>query len=121
MYGKSIAVDLHNCNVSLFNRRDLKKFVKALCVYIDMTPAKLVWWDYGADEQSKAEAPPHLKGVSMVQFIETSTIVIHTLDDLKAAYVDLFSCGGFDGEAAARFMAEYFEGDIVTFNEVVRK
>jgi len=86
-----------------------------------MIPAKLVWWDYGGDEQSKAEAPPHLKGVSMVQFIETSTIVIHTLDDLKAVYLDLFSCGEFDGKAAAQFVADYFEGDIVTFNEVGRK
>jgi len=121
VYGKSISIDLHNCDISLFNRRDLQKFVKLLCVEIDMVRAKLVWWDYGTDEKSKAEAPAHLKGVSMVQFIETSTIVVHTLDDLKAVYVDLFSCGEYDGQKAADFIAEYFKGEIVTFSEVVRK
>ena len=121
MYGKSISIDLHNCNSDLFNRRDLRRFVKALCVEIGMTPAKLVWWDYGADEQSKAKAPPHLKGVSMVQFIETSTIVVHTLDDLKAVYIDLFSCGEFSGLRAAQFISNYFQGNMVTLNEVIRK
>jgi hypothetical protein len=103
MYGKSISIDLHNCNVDLFNRRDLRKFVKALCVEINMIPAKLVWWDYGTDDEGKAKAPPHLKGVSMVQFI------------------DLFSCGDFDAEQVVWFVEDYFEGNSVNSETMDRK
>ena len=121
MYGKSISIDLHNCDVSLFNRRDLRKFVKALCIEIDMIRAKLVFWDWKYYPWLKRKAPPHLKGSSLVQFIQTSNVTVHALDDLKAVYVDLFSCGEYDSKKAADFIAEYFKGEIVTFNEVIRK
>jgi len=120
-YGKSVSMDVHGCNVGLFNRRDLRKFVKALCVEIDMIPAQLHWWDYGADEVEKAKAPPHLKGVSVVQFIETSTIVVHTLDDLEVVYLDLFSCGDFESSEVIKFTENYFQGKVVNTQTMERK
>ncbi len=120
-YGKSVSIDLHNCDPSLFNRRDLRKFVKALCAEIDMVAAKLVWWDYGADDEEKAKAPAHLKGVSMVQFIETSTIVVHTLDDLRAIYFDIFSCKDFDSDKVIKFVENYFHGKCVNSQSMERK
>ena len=120
-YGKSVSIDLHGCNADFFTRKYLRNFVKALCVEIDMTPAKLVWWDYGTDDEAKAEAPAHLKGVSLVQFIETSTIVVHTLDDLGAVYLDLFSCKDFNTLKVGQFAKDYFQGEVVTLNTVERK
>lgn len=119
-YGKSISVDLHNCNSSLFNRRDLRKFVKALCVEISMNPAKLVFWDFKYCPWLKHKAASHLKGTSLVQFIQTSSVTIHALDDLKAVYIDLFSCKEYDSNKVVEFSANYFNGEVVTLNEVVR-
>ena len=55
-----------------------------------------------AEEQ---QTSPKTKGTSAVQFILTSTIVIHTLDLMNAVYVNVFSCKEFDTEKAAAFTA----------------
>lgn len=44
-----------------------------------------------------------------MQFILTSTIVVHTLDELKAVYVNVFLCKEFDVDAAADFAVKYFK------------
>ena len=45
-YGKEIILDLHNCNVSRFNRVDIRNFCKLLCKEIGMKRSRLFWWDY---------------------------------------------------------------------------
>ena len=119
-YGQSLILDLGDCDPSLFTRRHLKRFARALCTVIDMTPAKLVFWDYRYSPLAKRKAPPHLKGVSLVQFIETSTIVIHTLDDLRAVYIDLFSCAEFHSEIVLHFSADWFHGKVVNSHKMDR-
>ncbi|MDP7601621.1 MAG: S-adenosylmethionine decarboxylase, partial [Rhodospirillales bacterium] len=47
-------------------------------------------------------------GTSAVQFILTSTIVIHTLDQLKAIYINIFSCKVYDPKVAEDFTVEWF-------------
>lgn len=81
----------------------------------------LHWWDYKGYPEEKKKAPPHLKGTSVVQFIQTSTIVIHTLDDLRTAHINIFSCKDFNTDDAADFTAGYFGGKIVTKKVVIRK
>ena len=61
------------------------------------------------------------KGTSAVQFILTSTIVIHTLDLMEAAYVNVFSCKEFDADEAAQFTAKWFGATDWTTNIVVRR
>ncbi len=121
MYGKSISIDLHNCDASLFTRKHLKRFVKELCNYIDMIPSKRVWWDYKWHPVAKRNAPPHLKGISLVQFIQTSTIVIHTLDDLRAVYIDMFSCKDFSPTKVLEFCEVWFNGTCLNKQSMVRK
>ena len=121
MYGKSLALDIHNCDVSKFNREDIEAYLVELCDdVIDMERAELEWWDYEDEPEEYAKAPAHLKGVSCVQFIMTSTIVIHSLEDLGKMFIDIFSCKDFDGEATAKFTSEYFGGGIKNKTEVVR-
>lgn len=120
-YGKSLSLDLHDCDPALFNRRDLKKFVRDLCTCIDMTPAKLVFWDYRYSPFAKRSAPPHLKGTSLVQFIETSTITIHTLDDLRAVYIDLFSCKDFNAAVVITFARAWFGGQWVVNSSITER
>jgi len=108
-YGKELILDLHGCNVSTFNRNSLRGYFKAICQEIDMTRCKLVFWDdVGVSEEEK-QTSPHTKGTSAVQFILTSSIVIHTLDLLGAVYVNIFSCKDFDADKARQFTKEWFE------------
>ena len=114
-YGKELILDLHNCNSEKFNRKDIAQYFKILCdEKINMERCDLHWWDYEDEEQEVYDnAPAHLKGTSAVQFIQTSDIVIHTLDDLKRVYVNIFSCKDFDSVVAREFTEETFEGKTV--------
>src|SRR6185437_13976833 len=97
-YGKELIIDLHDCDSSTFNRNSLKQFFVQLSRLIDMKRAKLTWWDDYNVPLEECQTEPHLKGTSAVQFIMTSNITIHTLDILRAVYINLFSCKEFDAQ-----------------------
>jgi S-adenosylmethionine/arginine decarboxylase-like enzyme len=101
-YGVELVLDLHGCDVSTFTRESLTRYFVEVCDKIDMTRhGEPMFWHDDSDV-------PHLKGVSAVQFIETSNIVVHALALLEAVYVNLFSCKEFDPKMAEEFTARYF-------------
>ena len=107
-YGFELIIDLHGCDVSTFNRESLDGYFEKLCRAIDMQKCERYWWDdVGVSEEDK-QTSPHTKGTSAVQFILTSTIVIHTLDLLNAAYINIFSCREYDKEVSERITKEWF-------------
>ena len=107
-YGFELILDLHDCNVSKFNRTSLRKYFIKLCKAIDMKRCDLHFWDdYGVPAQEK-QSLPHTKGTSAVQFILTSNITIHTLDMLKAVYINIFSCKEYDKKVAEKITKEWF-------------
>ena len=121
-YGKELILDIHNCDVSKFNRRDIERYIGVLCNdIIDMEREDLYWWDYEDDANGYKEAPSHLKGTSCVQFILTSTIVIHSLVDLKKIFINIFSCKDFSVEKAASFTEGYFGGKVKTYEVITRQ
>lgn len=119
-YGKSLILDIHDCDISKFNRKDIRVFFKLLCKKIEMKRGPLHFWDFQGRPEEKEKVPPHLKGTSACQFIYTSNIIIHALDDLKCVYIDLFSCKDFDENIVAEFVIEYFGGKVITQETHVR-
>ena len=111
-YGKELILDLHGCSTP-FDRKSIKKYLTELCDKIDMTMEDLHFWDYDGDPDGYKNAPPHLKGISVVQFIRTSSIVLHTLDDLKKVFINVFSCKDFDELEVETFTRNYFGGEVV--------
>ena len=107
-YGKELIIDLHKCDSSTFNRKSIKNYFIELCDLIEMERCKLSWWDDHGVPTEEKQSEPHLKGTTAVQFILTSNIVIHTLDDLRRVYVNVFSCREFSAGAAVGFTSEYF-------------
>ena len=107
-YGKELILDLHDCDVSTFNRESLRKYFAKLCKAIDMQRCELHFWDDEGVTPEERQTSPHTKGTSAVQFILTSTIVIHTLDLMKAVYVNIFSCKPFDEKVAEQLTREWF-------------
>ena len=112
MYGKELMLDLHNCDPDTFTRASIKIFLIGVCEKIDMVRGPLHFWDYDDMEEEKEDAPPHLKGTSAIQFIMTSNIVIHTLDDLKAVYLNVFSCKDFVPDDVIALAKEWFHGTV---------
>jgi len=121
-YGKELILDLHEVqNIHLFNRKDLKKFLIELCNLIDMHREDLHFWDYIGYENDYKKAPIHLRGTSVIQFISTSNITIHTLNEMKRIYINIFSCKDFNSTITRKFCKDYFEGKVVTSQTIRRK
>ena len=93
-YGHELVVDLHCCNPERFTREDVGRFMRELCVLIDMKPKDLYFWDID-DPTELATVPDHLPGLTAVQFILTSSITLHTSNKLGAVYLNIFSCKDF--------------------------
>jgi len=107
-YGYELIMDLHGCGVSTFNRASLDGYFEKLCKAIDMKKCERYFWDdVGLPEEEK-QTSPHTKGSSAVQFILTSSIVIHTLELLGAVYINIFSCKEFDEKVAETITKDWF-------------
>ncbi|MBP02647.1 MAG: hypothetical protein CMM25_07545 [Rhodospirillaceae bacterium] len=107
-YGIELILDLHGCDVSKFTRKSITQYFERLCVLIDMKREDLHFWDdVGVPEEDK-QTSPHTQGTSAVQFILTSSIVIHALDQLGAIYINIFSCKEYNSEVAESFSVEWF-------------
>ena len=120
-YGKELILDIHNCDSSTFTRKSIRNFFKELCDLIEMKRSRLVWWDDWGVPLEEQETERHLKGTSAVQFIETSNIVIHTLDILESVYLNIFSCKTFDANVAKEFSQEWFKGKVANSHVIERK
>lgn len=107
-YGFELIMDLHGCDLSKFNRASLDGYFEKLCKAIGMQKCERYFWDDVGVAEEEKQASPHTKGTSAVQFILTSTIVVHTLDDLNAAYVNVFSCMEFDEKVAEEITKKWF-------------
>lgn len=107
-YGHELILDLHGCDASTFNRKSIRKFFALLCKKIGMTACELYFWDDVGVAPEEQQTAPHAKGTSAVQFILTSSMVIHALDLLEAVYLNIFSCKEFDPDEATRFAVEWF-------------
>lgn len=113
-------LDLHQCDVSKFNRDDIDIFFIEVCRMTDMVRCERFWWDdvgVPADEQQTSLLT---KGTSSVQFILTSSIVIHTLDLLGKAYINIFTCKDFDPDIVEKYAEAWFGGTIAAKHFIER-
>ena len=113
-------MDLHGCDVSKFNRTSLDNYFEKLCKAIDVVKCERYFWDDVGVSPEERQTSPHTKGTSAVQFILTSNIVIHTLDELGAVYINIFSCKPFDREVAEKLTSEWFGANKCTTHFIER-
>ena len=108
-YGYELILDLHECDATTFTRESIDNYFEKLCKAIDMVQCERYWWDDIGVPQEEQQTLSHTKGTSAVQFILTSSIVIHTLDLMNAAYINIFSCKGFDHKVATEITTDWFK------------
>ncbi len=119
-YGKELIIDIHNCKTDSFIRGYLHMYCVKLCLLIKMQRGPLHFWDYKNHPEEYKKAPPHLKGTSVIQFISTSNITIHSLDDLKRVYLNIFSCKDFNVSKTLKFSQKFFRGKIINHKVLKR-
>jgi S-adenosylmethionine decarboxylase len=118
-YGKECIIDVHDCRI-IFTRESIKEFCSRFCELLKMQSEDLVFWDYEGHPEEYAAAPKHLKGISAVQFIKTSNITLHSLDEMKRLYLNIFSCKDYNAEEAKDFVQKWTDGNIVQFTVLER-
>lgn len=111
-YGKELIIDIHDCDVSKFNRKDIGLFLKSMCELIDMTPHDIHFWDDVGIPQEECQTDPKTKGTTAIQFLMESNITIHTLDLLEKVFINIFSCKNFDVVKASDFAKKFFSGKL---------
>jgi len=101
-WGRSASVDLHECDSSLLKSPEaIRTFVKQLTAILKMKrvgPTSIKRFGHG-----------NLRGYSMVQFIETSTIIAHFDEFGQRAFLDIFSCKKYNPQKVALFCKKYFQ------------
>jgi S-adenosylmethionine/arginine decarboxylase-like enzyme len=100
-WGLSSSIDLQNCDPDTIRSRDkIQAYVVALCDLIGMKR-------YG-DCQIVNFGEGRVAGYSMTQLIETSLISAHFANDTNRAYLDIFSCKGYDPGVVEAFSRGFF-------------
>jgi len=102
-YGQEVVLDLYDCDpATIRSARKLRAFVDELIALLGMKKFGRTQTPYFGLNS------PHTAGYSLLQFIETSSIVGHFSELTNAAYLNIFSCKPFDANAAARFTKKFF-------------
>ena len=103
VWGYHMSLDLAGCvREAISSKETLITFVKELVEKIDMKA-------YGEpDCVHFAEHDPGKAGYTLTQLIETSNICGHFVDATGEAYIDVFSCKGFDPEIVLQVAEKYF-------------
>lgn len=113
-WGLQTSLDLYDCNPETIRSAEkIREYVIELCDLIEMRrfgECQIV--HFGEDER--------VKGYSMIQLIETSLISGHFANLTNAAYIDVFSCKGYDPDVVARFTRSFFEADAMEIHTVKR-
>lgn len=113
-YGRELILDVHDCDVARFTQERIEKYLAHLCDEIlEMTRRELYFW-------SETTANPQTSGISAVQFIMTSSITVHALDQLGNIHVNIFSCKAFPVHSASAYTVDFFKGTLVSFRDIKR-
>ena len=102
-FGWELVLDLHDCDLEIISdENEIKRFARELCEVIDMKAFDDPMTPYFGQNQE------YTKGYSLLQFIETSSIVGHFSESTGAAYINIFSCKNYDVGEAEKFTRDFF-------------
>src|SRR2546421_8236100 len=112
-WGLSTSVDLQDCHPdTIQDRKHIEAYVIALCDLIGMKrygECQIVHFGEG-----------RVAGYSMIQLIETSLISGHFANDTNRAYLDIFSCKGYDPNIVEAFSKKFFRARSSTSSVTLR-
>ncbi len=100
-WGKSLSLDLHECDHDRLTSGELlKEFVANAVKVVNMEAHGPTYVDrFGEGD---------IEGFSAMQFIKTSSITVHLDEVGNRAFIDIFSCKDFDPQPAIDYAKEFF-------------
>jgi S-adenosylmethionine/arginine decarboxylase-like enzyme len=112
-WGMETIINLHDCNVAKLADKDyIRQFVIELCDFIKMKRyGEPIVERFGEGE---------LYGITAVQLIWTSSIVIHFSEYDGRAFFNVFSCAEYSPAETVKFCADAFEAGRYEFKTLMR-
>lgn len=102
-WGLSTMLTIHGCNHdNITSGEFIHDFMCDLVDYIDMER-------YGEPFVARF-GEGDLLGYSAIQLIHTSSITMHFSESDDRAFIDIFSCKGYDPADTAQFCEDYLDG-----------
>ena len=112
-YGKHVMVDAKSCDVDILDISIVTEFIKELVKKIDMTAhGDVIIERFGEGDDI---------GISAVQLITTSSITLHTNDQHRDLYLDVFSCKTYKEEVILEMLEDYFAPTSININVLLRR
>lgn len=112
-WGILTSIDLQDCDSDrIRDAKQIEAYVVQLCELIGMKRygiCQVVHFGEG-----------RVAGYSMVQLIETSLISGHFANDTNSAYLDIFSCKGYDPAVVEEFSKNFFGARRSTHSALLR-
>lgn len=112
-YGKHLVATASHCDDRLLDTERIAEFLLGLVDRIDMTA-------YGPPVVARFGQGIEV-GISGVQLIETSAIMVHTNDTARDMYLDVFSCKGFSEDVALAYLREAFAPESISSQILLRR
>lgn len=100
-YGKQILVDAAGCNENL-------RSIDHVSTFLAEMPGKIGMRAFGDPLVYRFGDGDEI-GLSGVQLLYSSAVVLHTNDGTGDLYLDLFSCRDYDADAVLREIQQAFE------------
>lgn len=122
-YGQELILDIHDVPAEFFTKKNLREFAEKLCDEINMRRGPFHIWgeEKQLDKAKKGEGAIKADGLSCVQFLYTSSITVHALDEIQKVFVNVFSCNKFDSKKAIKFTEDHIGGKLVESHTITRK
>ena len=117
VFGWEVNLDLYDCHpAKVRSRETIVNFIVELCdEVLEMKRFGEPWAErFGLDRAETA-------GYSVVQLIETSSVVGHFSELKNTVYLDIFSCKPYDATAVCAFCQRYFEAQRVVEHFIERR
>jgi S-adenosylmethionine/arginine decarboxylase-like enzyme len=112
-YGQHLIATCTGCNEAIQSIERMTEFLQTMADDIDMVR-------YGDPVVARFGGGIET-GISGVQLIETSAIVIHTNDAHRDMYLDVFSCKEFEEATVRRVLDDFLSPSSVTCEVFYRK
>lgn len=106
-WGYQLIMNLGDCDpLSISNKENIEKCIKKC---IKSTKLKALGNPiYKSLPPTHRVLEKHIDGISVVQFIETSSITMHFVNSEIAGFIDFFSCKKFDPAIVEKIIIDHF-------------
>lgn len=118
-YGQELILDFSDVSIDKFSVKSIRHFVEKMADEINMVRGPVKIW--GNNKELGTMHDPKADGLSCIQFIMTSSILCHAIDELNKVFINIFSCEEFDSDKAEKFALDWFGGKIVAKHNITRK